>query len=134
MNRLTTYQPTEGGIPYVIVKDEQEALQKLARYEDTKWEPNEILTEMKIAHKNNQLLAGENLRLKDEKETAAKPTLADLSHDIANQLQQAADNESKVMIAATNGYSEGYNRACEDFAREIRRLRPAPKPYQPEGK
>ena len=32
--RLTTYQPTEGGIPYVVVKDEQDALQKLAAYED----------------------------------------------------------------------------------------------------
>lgn len=33
--RLTEYQPTEGGIPLVIVKDEQDALQKLAAYEDT---------------------------------------------------------------------------------------------------
>lgn len=32
--RLTEYQATEGGIPYVVVKDEQEALQKLAAYED----------------------------------------------------------------------------------------------------
>lgn len=32
--RLTTYEPVEGGIPYVTVKDEQDALQKLAAYED----------------------------------------------------------------------------------------------------
>lgn len=32
--RLTTYEPVEGGIPYVTVKDEQDALQKLADYED----------------------------------------------------------------------------------------------------
>lgn len=32
--RLTEYQATEGGIPYVVVKDEQDALQKLAAYED----------------------------------------------------------------------------------------------------
>lgn len=42
MERLTTYQPTEGGIPYVVLKEKsgenndylQDALQKLARYED----------------------------------------------------------------------------------------------------
>lgn len=32
--RLTEYQATDGGIPYVVVKDEQDALQKLAAYED----------------------------------------------------------------------------------------------------
>ena len=40
--RLTTYEPVEGGIPYVTVKDEQDALQKLAAYEDTGYSPLEI--------------------------------------------------------------------------------------------
>lgn len=42
MKRLTTYQSTEGGIPYVVLKENsgkyrdylQDALQKLAQYED----------------------------------------------------------------------------------------------------
>ena len=41
--RLTTYEPVEGGIPYVTVKDEQDALQKLAAYEDTGLTPEDIL-------------------------------------------------------------------------------------------
>lgn len=40
--RLTTYEPVEGGIPYVTVKDEQDALQKLAAYEDAGLEPEQI--------------------------------------------------------------------------------------------
>lgn len=40
--RLTEYQATEGGIPYVVVKDEQDALQKLAAYEDTGLEPEAV--------------------------------------------------------------------------------------------
>lgn len=38
MERLTTYEPVEGGIPFVTVKDEQDALQKLAKYEDAEEE------------------------------------------------------------------------------------------------
>ena len=34
MERLTKYELCEGGIPLVIVNDEQSALQKLAMYED----------------------------------------------------------------------------------------------------
>ena len=42
MKRLTTYEPVEGGIPFVTVKDEQDALQRLTAYEDTGLEPEEI--------------------------------------------------------------------------------------------
>ena len=34
MERLTKYEPCEGGIPLVTVEDEQSALQRLADYED----------------------------------------------------------------------------------------------------
>ena len=34
MERLTKYEPCEGGIPLVTVEDEQSALQRLAAYED----------------------------------------------------------------------------------------------------
>ena len=34
MDRLTKYEPCEGGIPLVTVDDEQNALQRLAAYED----------------------------------------------------------------------------------------------------
>lgn len=44
MKRLTTYEPVEGGIPFVTVKNEQDALQRLAAYEDTGLEPEEIKT------------------------------------------------------------------------------------------
>lgn len=33
--RLTRYEPCEGGIPFVTVESDQDALQKLATYEDT---------------------------------------------------------------------------------------------------
>lgn len=43
MERLTKYQPTKGGIAYVLANNtEQDVLQKLAAYEDSGLEPNEI--------------------------------------------------------------------------------------------
>lgn len=52
MDRLTKYQPTEGGVPYVVFNDPdpayctgdhwQDALQRLAAYEDTGLEPEAI--------------------------------------------------------------------------------------------
>jgi len=45
MERLTEYQETEGGIPFVVLKNNngdpvQEAFQRLAAYEDTGYCPN----------------------------------------------------------------------------------------------
>lgn len=34
MERLTKYEPCDGGIPLVTIEDEQSALQRLAAYED----------------------------------------------------------------------------------------------------
>lgn len=52
MERLTTYEPVEGGIPFVTVKDEQDALQRLAAYEDTGLLPEDF----KKAFNENVLL------------------------------------------------------------------------------
>lgn len=46
--RLTEYQATEGGIPYVVVKDEQDALQKLAAYEDAEEQGRLVILPCKI--------------------------------------------------------------------------------------
>lgn len=51
MERLTEYQETEGGIPFVVLKNNngdpvQEAFQRLAAYEDTGYEPGQFETAM----------------------------------------------------------------------------------------
>ncbi len=46
--RLTQYQATEGGIPYVVVKDEQDALQKLAAYEDAEEQGRLVILPCKV--------------------------------------------------------------------------------------
>lgn len=51
MERLTEYQETEGGIPFVVSKNNngdpvQEAFQRLAAYEDTGYEPGQFETAM----------------------------------------------------------------------------------------
>ena len=48
MERLTTYEPCEGGIPFVTVKDEQEALQRLAAYEDMEEQGRLIVLPCKV--------------------------------------------------------------------------------------
>lgn len=46
--RLTEYQAIEGGIPYVVVKDEQDALQKLAAYEDAEEQGRLVILPCKV--------------------------------------------------------------------------------------
>ena len=53
--RLTTYEPVEGGIPYVTVKDEQDALQKLAAYEDAEEQGRLVILPVKAGDTVYQL-------------------------------------------------------------------------------
>ena len=110
MERLTTYEPCEGGIPFVTVKNEQDALQRLATYEDTGLEPEEIRQKLRKLRHYEDLFDDEPYeRWREIREAEAEGRLIVLPVEVGDM--------RPVVTCAECEFWGGEHISCEGFAR-----------------